>query len=76
MLAAELQKIAANTKLPSREDQLLKLRTEEYDVLVIGGGATGCGVTLDAASRGKHDHHISISCCAQQYCVRKLILLA
>ncbi len=25
---------------------------EEFDVLVIGGGATGCGVALDSVSRG------------------------
>ena len=25
---------------------------EEYDVLVIGGGATGCGIALDSISRG------------------------
>ena len=24
----------------------------EYDIVVIGGGATGCGVAVDAASRG------------------------
>lgn len=29
--------------LPSREEQLKRLETEEFDVLVIGGGATGCG---------------------------------
>lgn len=28
------------------------LKEEEYDLLVIGGGATGAGVALDAASRG------------------------
>ncbi len=28
------------------------LTTREYDVLVIGGGVTGCGVALDAATRG------------------------
>ncbi len=27
-------------------------RDEPFDLLVIGGGATGCGVALDAASRG------------------------
>ncbi|KAJ9623655.1 mitochondrial glycerol-3-phosphate dehydrogenase [Taxawa tesnikishii (nom. ined.)] len=27
-------------------------KTEEYDLLVIGGGATGTGVALDAATRG------------------------
>lgn len=28
------------------------LSTEQFDLLVIGGGATGCGIALDAASRG------------------------
>ena len=28
------------------------LSQEVYDVLVIGGGATGCGIALDAAARG------------------------
>ena len=31
---------------------LEKLKTETFDLLVIGGGATGCGIALDAASRG------------------------
>jgi len=36
-----------------RKDVLPRLKTEEpFDMLVIGGGATGCGVALDAASRG------------------------
>ncbi|CAG0919992.1 unnamed protein product [Notodromas monacha] len=38
--------------LRSRREQLLSLRTDKFDVLVIGGGATGCGVALDAVSRG------------------------
>jgi glycerol-3-phosphate dehydrogenase len=29
-----------------------KLRSEKYDLLVIGGGITGAGIALDAASRG------------------------
>lgn len=33
--------------------QILKESTE-YDVLVIGGGATGCGVALDAVTRGMY----------------------
>ena len=28
------------------------MRSERFDVLVIGGGVTGCGIALDAASRG------------------------
>jgi glycerol-3-phosphate dehydrogenase len=40
-------------KLPSRAEQLNRLRsTKEFDLLVIGGGATGTGVALDAATRG------------------------
>ncbi|NWX66714.1 GPDM protein, partial [Promerops cafer] len=39
--------------LPTREQQLVALQTSgEFDVLVIGGGATGCGCALDAATRG------------------------
>lgn len=38
--------------LPSRADQLKSLSDEEFDVLVIGGGATGSGCALDAATRG------------------------
>lgn len=39
--------------IPSREDQLTRLKSGEvFDILVIGGGATGCGVALDAATRG------------------------
>lgn len=37
----------------SRGDQLEKLRSGKvYDVLVIGGGATGCGIALDSVLRG------------------------
>ena len=35
-----------------RADALRRLADEEFDVLVIGGGVTGAGVALDAASRG------------------------
>ena len=35
-----------------RQDHLNELQAEEFDLLVIGGGATGCGIALDAASRG------------------------
>jgi glycerol-3-phosphate dehydrogenase len=36
----------------SRERALAALQAEEYDIVVIGGGITGAGVALDAASRG------------------------
>ncbi len=35
-----------------RAENLVRLQNEEFDVLVIGGGATGAGVALDAAARG------------------------
>lgn len=46
--------------IKSRADQLADLRRhdgstgqeDEYDLLVIGGGATGTGIALDAATRG------------------------
>lgn len=42
-------------KLPPRTEQIQVLQSgEEYDVLVIGGGATGAGVALDAITRGKY----------------------
>ena len=36
----------------SRADALNALRTEHFDVVVVGGGITGAGVALDAATRG------------------------
>src|SRR6266480_1704059 len=38
----------------SRGTALSRLADEHFDVLVIGGGITGAGVALDAASRGLH----------------------
>lgn len=35
-----------------REQDLDALAREQVDVLVVGGGVTGCGIALDAASRG------------------------
>nr|CEL66611.1 TPA: glycerol-3-phosphate dehydrogenase, putative [Neospora caninum Liverpool] len=40
----------------SREEMIERMKKERFDVLVIGGGATGSGVALDAATRG-------LSCC-------------
>lgn len=42
-----------DVKLPTRDELLDKLsRTNQFDVLIIGGGATGTGCALDAATRG------------------------
>ena len=36
----------------NRENAIDRLKTEQFDILVIGGGATGLGAALDAAARG------------------------
>jgi len=37
----------------NRKDNLARLQSgEEWDILVVGGGATGLGIALDAATRG------------------------
>jgi alkyl hydroperoxide reductase subunit AhpF len=41
------------TALPTRAELLQSLTSDkEYDVLVIGGGATGAGIALDSQTRG------------------------
>ncbi|MDY8134742.1 glycerol kinase GlpK [Aquimarina sp. 2201CG5-10] len=35
-----------------RNTQLIRAKNTKYDLIVIGGGVTGAGITLDAASRG------------------------
>jgi len=35
-----------------RAASIARLRTETFDVLVVGGGVTGCGTALDAVTRG------------------------
>ncbi|NWU99680.1 GPDM protein, partial [Upupa epops] len=51
--AAEAVTVPKSKDFPTREQQILALQTtSEFDVLVIGGGATGCGCALDAATRG------------------------
>ncbi len=43
---------SAATILPPRSEQVDRLSSQEFDVLIVGGGATGCGAALDAATRG------------------------
>jgi len=37
---------------PTRKEQLDRLKEEQFDLLVIGGGCVGSGVALDAQTRG------------------------
>ncbi|XP_034533964.1 glycerol-3-phosphate dehydrogenase, mitochondrial isoform X2 [Notolabrus celidotus] len=52
-VAAEAElKVPFADEFPSRQAQLAALQnTEEFDVLVVGGGATGAGCALDAVTR-------------------------
>ena len=52
MAAAENLNVRPTKPLPTREQQLKSLSSECFDVLVIGGGATGAGCALDSVSRG------------------------
>lgn len=36
----------------NRNDMINTLTAEEFDLLIIGGGITGAGIALDAATRG------------------------
>ncbi len=48
-----MSRFAAGRLSPQRRAaDLAKLRTHRFDVLVVGGGVTGVGAALDAASRG------------------------
>lgn len=52
--AADLPETAPAAPLPTRRAELLArlARPVQYDLAIIGGGATGLGVALDAAARG------------------------
>ncbi|KAK8747350.1 hypothetical protein OTU49_016768, partial [Cherax quadricarinatus] len=50
--AAESLNTRPTRPLPTRQQQLQSLSSDSFDVLIIGGGATGAGCALDAVSRG------------------------
>ncbi|XP_045609208.1 glycerol-3-phosphate dehydrogenase, mitochondrial isoform X4 [Procambarus clarkii] len=50
--AAESLNARPTHPLPTRQLQLKSLGSDSFDVLIIGGGATGAGCALDSVSRG------------------------
>lgn len=52
MESAESRRSSATLGLSHRQQTIERLRSTRYDILVIGGGVTGAGAALDAASRG------------------------
>lgn len=51
-LQTSYQPLRKELPLPPTRESLLKDLDEKFDVLVVGGGATGTGVAVDAATRG------------------------
>jgi glycerol-3-phosphate dehydrogenase len=51
MTAAGVQG-SSSLSAQTRQNNLARMEREQFDVVVIGGGVTGAGVALDAASRG------------------------
>ncbi|XP_065163147.1 glycerol-3-phosphate dehydrogenase, mitochondrial isoform X1 [Atheta coriaria] len=49
---AQQQRKRIKRPLPKREEQIKSLQTESFDVVIIGGGATGAGCALDSVTRG------------------------
>ena len=49
---AEISHDQRELSLGNRALNLEKLADDNFDVLIVGGGITGCGIALDAASRG------------------------
>ena len=47
-----LRRRQTELSLGARDERMAQLASEEFDLLVVGGGITGCGVALDAAARG------------------------
>lgn len=77
-------KVPFKDALPTREEQLSTLRnTEEFDVLVVGGGATGSGCALDAVTRSMYflsfvifiDFKICLLCRSVFICLVHILVL-
>ena len=55
----------------NRDESLARLadRSERFDVIVIGGGATGLGCSVDAAARGYRTVLVEQSDFAKAFCI-------
>lgn len=47
------KKTGRKRTLPPRNTQIQSLKSDNFDVLIIGGGATGAGCAIDSVTRGK-----------------------
>lgn len=51
-ILAEIRRITSGEPLADRAGHRDRLAEGTFDILVVGGGATGCGIALDAVTRG------------------------
>ena len=51
----------------SRNQALAAMEEDHFDVVVVGGGITGAGVALDAASRGYSVALVERRSCRERY---------
>lgn len=51
--AEVVKKTGRKRTLPPRSTQIQSLQSENFDVLIIGGGATGAGCAIDSVTRGE-----------------------
>lgn len=52
MQAEVTKKTGRKRTLPPRNTQIQSLQSEHFDVLIIGGGASGAGCAIDSVTRG------------------------
>lgn len=52
MIDPDIVGLGTALSLGRRSTQIARLQTEHFDVAIVGGGITGAGIALDAASRG------------------------
>lgn len=52
MQAEVVKKTGRQRTLPPRNAQIQSLQSESFDVIIIGGGATGAGCAIDSVTRG------------------------
>ncbi|KAG8223168.1 hypothetical protein J437_LFUL000334 [Ladona fulva] len=50
--AVDKKRVRPTRHLPTRAEQLQSLKKDSFDILIVGGGATGSGCALDAVTRG------------------------
>lgn len=50
--AGVVKKTGRQRTLPPRNVQIESLQSESFDVIIIGGGATGAGCAIDSVTRG------------------------